>query len=105
MEITALREDRTQLSLVGKYVEVKWAPTHSLANRLCEQCVYTVRGHEKDLICVHLVYDAVEGMHRNEAIFWVPLTAVQYIRVLSDREAIHRIDLLERLALDNLPKD
>ncbi len=105
MEINVLNRDCSRLSLIGSYAEVRWTATHFLAKRQCEQCVYVVRGHENDLLCVELIYDAIDGMHRRDAIYWVPMTAVQYLRTLSEREAHHRIEILEHQAMDDHPKD
>lgn len=97
--------DTSELSLVGSFVEVYWTATSRLAKRQCERCVYVVRGAVEGLVCVELVYDAIDGEHRKDAIYWVPLSNIQYLRVLTRSEAEHRIERLEREALENMPKD
>lgn len=98
--------DRSVLSLVGGFAEVTWVTNNKLAARQCEKCVYLVRGAEYGMLCVELVYDAIEGRRRNDAIYWVPTTAVQSMRVLSEKEANRRIETLEREAVDpSTPRD
>jgi|GEM_PF-2147408 len=97
--------DRTTLSLVGSFVEVRWASGNRLARRQCEKCVYVVRGFESGMVCVELVYDAIEGIHAHDAIYWVPVTAVQYLKRLTDTEAERRVQRLEREALGDHPRD
>lgn len=96
MESNVITVDRAKLELVGQLVEVKWSPSHSFAKKQCEQCVYAVRGHENDMICLELVYDAVDGTHSRDAIYWVNVLSVQYLRVLGEREAQSRIAFYER---------
>lgn len=105
MELNVLNCERSKLSLVGQFVEVRWTATNALAKRQCEKCVYLVRGHENDMLCLELVYDAIDGIHRSDSIYWVNVLAVQYLRVLSEREAQRRIEVLEREVLDGHPKD
>lgn len=104
-EFNLTKRDRTQLSLTGSLVEVRWTSTNVLAKRQCEKCVYLVRGIEGDMICLELVYDAIDGVHKRDAVYWVNILSVQYMRVLSDGEAQHRIERLEREALEEMPKD
>jgi hypothetical protein len=103
--LSVAKRERSRLDMIGTYVEVRWTATNVLAKRQCEKCVYVVRGIEGDMLCVELVYDAIEGVHRHEAIYWVNILSVQYLRVLSDLEAQRRIDRLEREALEDHPKD
>lgn len=99
------KQDRSPLELVGSFVEVRWTGTNVLAKRQCEKCVYLVRGVVGDMICVELVYDAIDGVHRRDSIYWVSILSVQYLRVLADSEAQRRIERLEREALAEMPKD
>lgn len=105
IEVDLAKRDRTRLSLVGAFVEVRWTATHRLAKRQCEKCVYLIRGLEGDMICVELVYDAIDGEHRHDAIYWVAMDSVQYLRVLSEGEAQRRIERLEREVMEDHPKD
>lgn len=105
MELDVSKRDRSRLQLVGTFVEVRWAATNALAKRQCEKCVYLVRGVEGDMLCVELVYDAIDGAHTRDAIYWVNILSLQYLRVLSDHEAQRRIDRLEREATEEVPKD
>lgn len=91
--------DKSPLSLVGTFCEVHWAIGNRLAKRQCEKCVYLVRGVENDMVCCELVYDAIEGVHRQDTIYWVPITAIQYLRRLTEKEAERRIERLEREAM------
>ncbi len=83
------------MDLVGQFVEVRWATAHAFAKQQCEKCVYVVRGLESDMICLDLVYDAIDGVHRTDAVYWVNVLSVQYLRVLTDREVQHRIEQFE----------
>lgn len=105
MDIDLSSRDRAELTLVGSFVEVRWTSTHSLAKRQCEKCVYLVRGVQGDMVCLELVYDAIDGVHRKDAIYWVHITSVQYLRVLTESEATRRVEALEREVMENLPKD
>lgn len=96
MESNVLSIDRSRLDLVGQLVEVRWTAGHPFAKLQSEQCVYAVRGTENDLICLELVYNANDGAHRKDAIYWVNVLAVQYMRVLSAREAQSRVEFFER---------
>ena len=104
MDINVLGRDRTRMEMVGQFVEVRWTPG-PLALRQAGQCVYLVRGHENDMLCLELVYCMEDGMHGCDAIYWVNVLAVQYMRVLCEREVHQRIELLEREALDKNPRD
>ena len=105
METNVLSADRSRLDLVGQFVEVRWAANHVLAKRQCDKCVYVVRGLESDMICLDLIYDAIDGVHRTDSVFWVNVLSVQYLRVLSERHAMQRIETREReVALDH-PRD
>lgn len=97
--------DRSPLSLVGTFVEVHWAPGNKLSARQCEKCVYLVRGVENGMVCLELVYDAIEGIHRHDAIYWVPLQGISFVRALSDRLAEQRIQRLELDAVSDMPRD
>ena len=97
--------DRSRLDLVGQLVEVRWAVNHPLAKKQCEKCVYSVRGIEYDMICLDLVYDAEDGVHRTDNVHWVNVLAVQYLRVLSEREAKARIASFEREFESSRPRD
>ena len=105
MELKISSLDRSELSLVGSFVEVRWTSTHVLSKRQCEKCVYIVRGIQGDMLCLQLIYDAIEGVHRTDALYWANILSVQYLRVLTEKQAQHRIDTLEREALEELPKD
>ncbi len=105
MEVDLKTRDRAPMNLVGSFVEVRWSGTHSLAKRQCEKCVYLVRGAEGGMICLELIYDAIDGVHKKDAIYWVDAQSVQYLRVLTEAVAQHRIDSLEREVLENHPKD
>lgn len=94
-----------ELKLVGSYVEVFWTATSRLSKRQCEKCVYSVRGQADDMICLELIYDAIDGVHRHDAIYWAPMSAVQYLRVLTEHEAEARIERLEREVLSDMPRD
>ncbi|MBX7133044.1 MAG: hypothetical protein K1X67_10245 [Fimbriimonadaceae bacterium] len=105
MEANVLSTDRSRLDLVGQFVEVRWTATHPMAKRQCEKCVYVVRGLESDMICLDLIYDAIDGVHRTGSVYWVNVLSVQYLKVLSERQALQRIEMLEReVALDH-PRD
>lgn len=95
----------TELKLIGSYCQVHWTSTHRLSKRQCEKCVYVVRGKEADMICLELIYDAIEGEHRHDEIHWVPTAAIQYLKVLSPAAAKRRIESLEREVFDDVPKD
>ncbi|MCG9895431.1 MAG: hypothetical protein MH204_08155 [Fimbriimonadaceae bacterium] len=103
--ITLAERDKSEISLVGSYVEVYWSATNRLAKRQCEKCVYMVRGQAPGLVCLELIYDAIDGVHKSDAIYWVGIESVQYMRILSERSAQHRIETLEREHLEHLPKD
>lgn len=104
MDVKVLDRDRTRMELVGQFVEVRWTPG-PLADHRCDHCVYLVRGHENDMLCLELVYRKEDGVHNHDGIFWVNVLAVQYLRVLSERDALVRIDTLEREVMDRHPKD
>jgi hypothetical protein len=104
-EFNVTKRDRSQLNLIGTYVEVRWTSTNVLSKRQCEKCVYLVRGIAGDMICIELVYDAIDGVHKKDSIYWVNILSVQYLRVLTEAEAQHRIDRLEREALEEMPRD
>jgi hypothetical protein len=93
------------MDFVGTFVEVRWTNTHVLAKRQCEKCVYLVRGVDGDMMCLELVYDAIEGVHKKDAIYWVNVLSVQYLRVLTLTEAQRRIETLEREVFEEMPKD
>ncbi len=105
MESNVLGSDRSRLDLVGQLVEVGWAAAHPFAKKQCGKCVYAVRGIEYDMICLDLVYDAIDGVHRTDAVYWVNVLAVQYLRVLSEREAKSRIEFFEREFELDRPRD
>jgi hypothetical protein len=105
MDIKLEQRDRTTLELVGCYCQVHWTHTNRLAKRQCEKCVYTVRGIEGAMICLELIYDAIDGVHKRDAIYWVPIDAVQYLHVISEAAAKHRIELLEREVMEEAPRD
>lgn len=96
---------KAPLSLVGSYCQVHWTSTHRLSKRQCEKCVYVVRGKEADMICLELIYDAIDGEHRLDEIHWVPTSAIQYLKVLSLATAKRRIENLEREVFNDVPKD
>lgn len=105
MESDVLSLDRSPMSLVGQLVEVRWAPGHQFAAKQCEECVYAVRGIEYDMICLELVYDAKVGVHRTDAVYWVNVLAVHYLRVLSEREVKMRVEFFEREFEMDRPRD
>jgi len=105
MECNVLTLERPRLDLIGQFVEVRWAPGHVFAQKQCDRCVYAVRGLENDMICLDLVYDAAEGIHRKDAVYWVNILSVSYLRVLTEREAARRIETLEREVHSELPRD
>ncbi|MFQ3586380.1 MAG: hypothetical protein SNJ74_06005 [Fimbriimonadaceae bacterium] len=98
--------DKSPLDLVGTFVEIHWAIGNKMAARQCEKCVYLVRGAEGGMVCVELVYDAIEGVHKHDAIYWVPVSAVQVMRRLTETEAERRIARLETEAIHpDMPRD
>jgi hypothetical protein len=97
--------DRSQVELIGSYVEVRWTATHRMAKRQCEKCVYLIRGIAPGLICVELVYDAIDGEHRHDNLYWVPMDSIQTMKVLTDRSAAFRIENLERETFEEMPRD
>ncbi|MCA0361636.1 MAG: hypothetical protein LCH41_11365 [Armatimonadetes bacterium] len=105
MSVSLPERDKTPLAFIGAFVEIHWSSTNRMAKRQCEKCVYTVRGLEGPMICVELIYDAIEGVHRKDAIYWVPTDAIQYMHVLSESAALRRIESLEREALGDHPRD
>lgn len=105
LELSLTARDTSPLNLVGAFCEVFWTPGNKLARRQCEKCVYVVRGIENNMVCLELIYDAIEGEHRNDHIYWVPIMAIQYLRVLSETKAQFRIDRLEREAMQGMPRD
>ena len=98
-------DNHRPLELVGSYCQVNWTATHRLAKRQCDKCVYTVRGKEVDMLCLELLYDAIDGEHRQEEIHWVPLSAIQYLKVLTPAAAKRRMEQLEREVFLEAPKD
>jgi hypothetical protein len=96
---------KTRLDLIGSYCEVMWSATNRMAKNQCSKCVYLVRGIEPGLICLELVYDAIEGVHRHDAIYWVPSDALQYLRVLDEKAAERRIEALEKEVYEDKPRD
>lgn len=105
LQVSLAERDRSALDVVGSYVEIFWSSTNRLAKRQCDKCVYVVRGTAPGLVCVELIYDAIDGEHRHDHIYWAPLDAIQYMRVLSQKAAEHRIERLEREASEDMPKD
>jgi hypothetical protein len=104
VEIDLEQRENSRLDLVGSFVEVRWTSTHVLAKRQCQKCVYLVRGFEAGMACIELVYDAIDGEHKTDSIYWVETSAIQYLRVLSKKEAHRRIDTLERELMAELPR-
>lgn len=101
-----LSERETQaVPLVGSFCEIHWTSTNRMAKRQCEKCVYLVRGIEGEMLCVELIYDAIEGEHRHDHIYWVPTSAVQTLRLLTLNQAQHRVEILEKQAYEDLPRD
>ena len=105
MTMDTLKIDTTPLTLVGSHCEVFWTATSRMAKRQCEKCVYVVRGKEPDMICLELIYDAIDGVHKSDEIVWVPVSAIQYLKVLTPSVAKRRMETLEREAYENLPRD
>ncbi|MBS1704352.1 MAG: hypothetical protein JST40_00650 [Armatimonadetes bacterium] len=97
--------DKTVLKLIGSYCEIYWSANNRLAKRQCEKCVYVVRGMEGEMVCVELIYDSIDGEHHRDSIFWVPVSSIQYMRVLSEAAAMRRIETLEREVIENFPRD
>jgi len=105
MEVNVLQSDRSRLDLVGQFVEVRWSTSHAFAKKQCDQCVYVVRGLESDMICLDLAYDAIDGVHRTDSVYWVNVLSVQYLRVLSEREVERRVAHFEREFEMSHPRD
>lgn len=105
MTMDTIKIDTTPLTLVGSFCEVFWTATSRLAKRQCEKCVYVVRGKEQDMICLELIYDAIDGVHKSDEIHWVPMAAIQYLKVLTPVVARRRMETLEREAFENHPRD
>ncbi|MBS1714549.1 MAG: hypothetical protein JST30_09460 [Armatimonadetes bacterium] len=105
MKSDVLSLERPKLDLVGCLVEVQWSPSHAFAKKPCDRCVYSVRGLESDMVCLELVYDAQDGGHRTDAVFWVNVLAVSHLRVLTDKEARTRIEYFEREFESDCPRD
>jgi hypothetical protein len=97
--------ERCEIPLVGTFCEIRWTATNVMAQRQCEKCVYLVRGACGSLVCVELVYDAIEGHNSQDKVYWVPVEAVQVMRVLTMAQAQARMDRLEREAMADHPKD
>jgi hypothetical protein len=98
--------DRSPLDLIGSYAEVTWSANNRMAKRQCDKCVYLVRGIAGPMVGLELVYDAIDGEHRHEAIYWVPSEAIQYLKVLSELAATHRIESFAAEGLEeDAPKD
>lgn len=102
--LTLIDRDRSTLSLNGSYCEVNWTSTHRLAKRQCEKCVYLVRGVDNFMICLELIYDAIDGVHKHDSVYWVPASAIQYLRVLSEAAATRRIENLEREVMEEMSR-
>lgn len=105
MSLTLPERDKNPLEMVGSYVEIYWSATNRMAKRQCEKCVYVVRGQSGNLLAVELIYDAIEGVHRHDSVYWVPSESVQYMRVLSESAALRRIETLEREVFEDRPRD
>ena len=105
MKSDVLSLDRPKLDLIGRLVEVQWSPSHVFSKKPCDRCVYAVRGLESDMICVELVYDAKDGVHRTDSVYWVNVLAVSYLRVLSEEEARSRVEFYEREFESDCPRD
>jgi len=97
--------ERGELPIVGTFCEIRWTSSNIMAKRQCEKCVYLVRGAHGPLVCVELVYDAIEGIGGQDKIYWVPVEAIQVMRVLTIAQAQARMDRLEREAMGDSPKD
>lgn len=97
--------DKHPLDLVGCYCEIFWSPSNRMSRRQCEKCVYIVRGLANDMVCVELIYDAIEGEHGKDQIYWVPSTAIQYMHVMTESKVKNRIDILEREVFEEMPRD
>jgi hypothetical protein len=82
-----------------------WTATNRMAKHQCQRCVYLVRGVEGGMIGIEMVYDAIEGDHQYDGIYWVPIEAIQYLHILDINAAQRRIDNLEREIAEELPKD
>lgn len=106
IDTSALTDRNSEtLNLLGTYCEVFWTSTNRMAKRQCEKCVYLVRGINHNMVCLELIYDAIEGMLKRENIYWVPIESVQYLKVLTPLQAQQRIDRLDREVFDSLPRD
>lgn len=105
MKSDVLSLERPKLELVGCLVEVQWSPSHAFAKKPCDRCLYTVRGLEGDMVCLELVYDAKDGVHRTDSVYWVNILAVSHLRVLTEREARTRIEYFEREFESDCPRD
>ncbi|HRF60169.1 MAG TPA: hypothetical protein PLH94_09680 [Fimbriimonadaceae bacterium] len=105
MERAPLSVDRSKMELIGQLVEVRWVPGHPLAKQSSEESIYVVRGFESDMLGLALAYGKAEGSHPSNAVYWVNVLAVQYLRVLTEREAKHRIEQFEREFELSHPRD
>lgn len=105
MERNALSVDRSKMELIGQLVEVKWTLGHTLGKQHSEECVFVVRGIDSDMLCLALSYGNAEDSRNPNAVYWVNVLAVQYLRVLSEREAKLRIEHFEREFEMTHPRD
>lgn len=93
------------MELIGQLVEVKWTPGHTLGKQHSEECVFVVRGIDSDMLYLALAYGNADDSQNVGAIYWVNVLAVQYLRVLTEREAKHRIERFEREFEMSHPRD
>lgn len=105
MERNALSVDRSKMEIIGQLVEVKWALGHVLGKLHSEECVFVVRGIDSDMLCLALAYGNTEDSRPPGDVYWVNVLAVQYLRVLSDREVAHRIERREHEFEMTHPRD
>jgi hypothetical protein len=96
MERNALSVDRSNMELVGQLVEVKWSPGHVLGKQHSEECVFVVRGIDSDMLGLAYVCGNSEDSRNEGAIYWVNVLAIQYLKVLTEREAKVRMERFER---------
>lgn len=105
MERNALSVDRSKMELIGQLVEVKWTLGHVLGKHHADESVFVVRGIDSDMLCLALAHGNPEDASPPGTVYWVNVLAVQYLRVLSEREVKHRIERFEREFELSHPRD
>lgn len=102
MTIELSDRDLSRIELIGSLCQANWSFE---GKRQCEKCVYAVRGLEGSMICLELVYDAVDGMHKHDEVLWIPTSSIQYLKALTPTDAKRLIEGLEKRAYDGHPRD